>query len=179
MLRKIVMLFPVLAFTLPLVAISSAMAWGPAQVGKPVGKPVWPQLPDQVDRPGVGCVNPCIDYPDPCVYDPCEPLWPWTPVGGAETPHDVTFASCINSMINIYHRDLGGADVAFECDILTGPNCFANCAGEDEATCRSQCEDGGAMFCWPAEGEVRFGPNPHVLFIDAETCQEIASSGSL
>jgi hypothetical protein len=111
MLRKIVMLFPVLAFALPLLATSSALAGKPAQVGKPdqywpeqVGKPdqYWPEQvgkpdqywPEQVGKPGKGrptlpCEPVCV--PIECIDEPCPPcvlVYPCLEEGGEDIPLD-------------------------------------------------------------------------------------------
>ncbi|MDC0667070.1 hypothetical protein [Nannocystis radixulma] len=102
MFRKIVMLFPVLAFALPLLTASPAVAWGPVQVGKPdqfwpeqIGKPgqVWPEQigkpgqvrpePEPIDPCAPVCVSPCINPDEPCDL-PCELVFPcdddWSPL---------------------------------------------------------------------------------------------------
>ncbi|MDC0717939.1 hypothetical protein [Nannocystis bainbridge] len=52
----------------------------------------------------------------------------------------------------------GSNNRAYDCDTLTGPFCLAQCADEIEGdTCRSQCDDGGALFCAPSELTARWG----------------------
>ncbi|MDC0675052.1 hypothetical protein [Nannocystis radixulma] len=63
MLRKIVILFPALAFTLPLVATSSAAASDPL-----------PDTPTYPDRWEPGQFDQ-VDQIKPIVEDPCAPVW--------------------------------------------------------------------------------------------------------
>ncbi|MBZ5709943.1 hypothetical protein [Nannocystis pusilla] len=103
---------------------------------------------------------------------------------------DVLLNACVQTQIFVgtgsdYNR-------AYDCDTLTGPACLAQCA--QDATCRSQCDDGGALFCGPSDLVARLGGwddafyniNPwddddigsdvvleEVVFIDTSTCLQL------
>ncbi|MBZ5708833.1 hypothetical protein [Nannocystis pusilla] len=92
----------------------------------------------------------------------------WEPVGknpeqGIDLGGATALDACVQTQIFV---GTGTDDRAYDCGALTGPVCLAQCAGELEdraATCRSQCEDGGALFCAPSELTTRlggFGPWP-------------------
>ncbi|PCC71761.1 hypothetical protein SAMN02745121_03113 [Nannocystis exedens] len=92
----------------------------------------------------------------------------WAPVGPGDRPDqgyweqgidgaDVLLNACVQTQIFV---GTGSEDRSYDCDTLTGPACLARCADEVEsraATCRSQCEDGGALFCAPSELTARWG----------------------
>jgi len=55
---------------------------------------------------------------------------------------------------------VGVGSRSYDCDTLSGPICQAQCANQADdlvATCSSQCEDGGALFCAPSELVARWG----------------------
>ena len=55
---------------------------------------------------------------------------------------------------------VGSRAADYDCDTLAGPVCLTQCdahAGELVDTCRSQCDDGGALFCAPSELVARWG----------------------
>ncbi|WAS90807.1 hypothetical protein [Nannocystis punicea] len=67
---------------------------------------------------------------------------------------DVLLAVCVQTQIFVQT----GSNRAYDCDTLTGPTCLASCdnTADDTATCRSQCDGEGAMFCAPSE-KARWG----------------------
>ncbi|MBZ5708335.1 hypothetical protein [Nannocystis pusilla] len=107
---------------------------------------------------------------------------------------DLLLAVCVQTQIFV---QTGESNRAYDCDTLTGPTCLANCAvADDDATCRSQCDGSGALFCSPAQktrwggwgpwGNQGFGPGwgnwddddhnfneDEMLFVDTQTCLEL------
>ncbi|MCY1054679.1 hypothetical protein [Nannocystis sp. SCPEA4] len=107
---------------------------------------------------------------------------------------DVLLNACVQTQIFV---GTGSDNRSYDCDTLTGPACLAQCA--EDATCRSQCEDGGALFCAPSDLVARLGGlggwglghglggwNDHgfdginpvdidneVVFIDTSTCLQL------
>jgi hypothetical protein len=67
---------------------------------------------------------------------------------------DLLLAVCVQTQIFVQT----GQNRAYDCDTLTGPTCLASCdsAADDAATCRSQCDGEGAMFCAPSK-KARWG----------------------
>jgi hypothetical protein len=122
--------------------------------------------------------------------------------GDRDDGDDLQLAVCVQTQIFV---QTGDNHRAYECDTLTGPTCLASCAGETgerAATCRSQCDGDGAMFCSPSL-KSRWGglggwhdddddddfqgigdhddddddhdfDDDQTIFIDTETCLELA-----
>ncbi|MDC0666406.1 hypothetical protein [Nannocystis radixulma] len=108
----------------------------------------------------------------------------------------VLLNACVQTQIFV---GTGTDNRSYDCDTLTGPACLAQCA--ENATCRSQCEDGGALFCAPSDLVARLGgwddpffnidPWDHddikpdvivpdieeVVFIDTSTCLQLDLAG--
>ena len=129
MLRNLLMVCPVLV-------VASLVA------GPTMASPLTAQ-PEQADGPGQwGQVGP-DDRPG---------LWEQG-IGGA----DVLLNACVQTQIFV---GTGSDNRSYDCDTLTGAACLAQCADELEdraATCSSQCEDGGALFCAPSDLVARWG----------------------
>ena len=123
---------------------------------------------------------------------PAQPAeWCWGDQGincGIDNDQDLLLAVCVQTQIFV---QTGQDNRAYDCDTLTGPTCLANCAvADDDATCRSQCDGPGAMFCSPAlktrwgGWDGLFGNNDdddnnnnfdedEMLFVDTQTCLEL------
>ncbi|MDC0674529.1 hypothetical protein [Nannocystis radixulma] len=100
--------------------------------------------------------NPTMARPLTAELEPMNGPGQWEPIGknpeqGIDLGTATALDACVQTQIFV---GTNGDDRSYDCDTLTGPVCLAQCAGELEdraATCRSQCEDGGALFCAPSE----------------------------
>lgn len=128
--RKMMMLCPAVAFALSAAAGSLTMA-----------KPLTAEQEAATDvRFGPGQVpwKPVL----PGKLPDLDPYWDYNP----------DMILCAQTIIEI------GTGRAHTCEGLTGPRCLAACVGTDEeAACRSACEDRGAVFCTPSKLEARRG----------------------
>ncbi|MCY1059296.1 hypothetical protein [Nannocystis sp. SCPEA4] len=128
---------------------------------------------------------------------PAQPAeWCWGGDDCGNFGDDLLLAVCVQTQIFIA---TGEDDRAYKCDTLTGPTCLSNCAGQtgdDAATCRSQCDGAGALFCAPSDLKTRHGDDDDddddhdndfdfddidfddidpddTLFVDTQTCLEL------
>lgn len=122
MLRNFMTLCPALAFALTGVTATLTMAYPFAPGQQPIGP-----KPGQIEPDFEPEFDDSDDYDD---YG------------------DWQLAMCTELQLLVQTDDR-----AYDCRTLTGPSCLASCAGETgetAATCRSQCEADGAVFCAPA-----------------------------